>query len=184
MELTTEKIRRARNGDEEASRDIILSALSLAKKAYRSRAQGICETDKTICLDDLLQDFALKLQEMREKWPPDHFRPWLIRVWKNFLIDRYREAVNAHRDRVDAASEEYRDDNPRLGLLMDVAKACDSLTELQRKALYCRFWQGMNYDEAAEALDITEGSYRGGISRGYERVRELLSEYELLFSGR
>ena len=138
--------------------------------------------DAPICLDDLLQDFALELENTREKWPPKYFRPWLKRVWKNFLIDRYRKAAKICQIRVDASPEEYQDDeHPPPGLSLDVRRARESLTELQDKALYCKFWQDMSYEEAAEALNTTEGSIRGRISRGYDRVRELLSEHESLF---
>lgn len=179
MELTTEKIRRARSGDEEASREVILSARALAEKAHRSLARKVCRIDVSICLEDLLQDLAAKLQEERERWPPDYFRPWLIRVWKNLLIDRYREVIGVHQRRVDALPDEYGDDEcTPLWLILDVRWACESSPETQREAIFHSIWQDMTYEEAAEALDTTKGSIRGRISRGYDRVREMLSAYK------
>jgi RNA polymerase sigma factor (sigma-70 family) len=109
-------------------------------------------------------------------------RPWLYGIATN-LVAKHRRGearrmhamarLAAHRlppldlaDRVSAvvdASDRWR----------GVAEAVTSLPEPERDALVLHVWEGLSYEEVADALGIPVGTVRSRLNRARRRLREL-----------
>lgn len=54
---------------------------------------------------------------------------------------------------------------------LKLKRAFDKLTDKQKEILYLRFYQGMDYDQIAEVLDIRYQSLRNAVSRAIKHLR-------------
>ncbi len=59
--------------------------------------------------------------------------------------------------------------------------AIHALPEDMRAAIVLRDIQGYSYDEIADILSVNVGTIKSRISRGREKLREILSEHTELF---
>jgi RNA polymerase sigma-70 factor (ECF subfamily) len=110
-------------------------------------------------------------------------RPWLYGIATNLLAkQRRREARRIHAvarlaahhlpppdiaDRVSGAVD-AEDLWPR------VADAVTALPDLERDALVLHVWEGLSYEEVADALGIPVGTVRSRLHRARGRIRELV----------
>ena len=60
-------------------------------------------------------------------------------------------------------------------------QAIRTLPEDMRAAIVLRDIQGYSYDEIADILSVNVGTIKSRISRGREKLREILSEHTELF---
>lgn len=98
---------------------------------------------------------------------------WLHRIVVNACLDRLR------RDRPAASLAEYdvrdlRDDHSATEARMDVRRALDRLSEGQRLALVLVDMHGLPVAQAAEILQVAEGSVKSRCSRGRAAMAALL----------
>jgi RNA polymerase sigma-70 factor (ECF subfamily) len=54
-----------------------------------------------------------------------------------------------------------------------VAEAVSSLPEAERDALLLHVWEGLSYEDVADALDVPVGTVRSRLHRARARIREL-----------
>jgi RNA polymerase sigma factor (sigma-70 family) len=111
-------------------------------------------------------------------------RPWLYGIATNLLAKhRRRESrrihavarLAAHRlpplDLADCVSHAL----DAAALWPKVADAVTSLPEPERDALVLHVWEGLSYDDVADALGIPVGTVRSRLNRARGRLRELTS---------
>ena len=108
--------------------------------------------------------------------------PWLLGVATNYLRnDRRRLArASAGLARLDAGETQPDFSGELVGRLADeaqmaeVLRVVDSLPEHERDVLALCAWSGLDYGDAALALEVPVGTVRSRLSRARAHLRELL----------
>jgi len=131
--------------------------------------------------DDLVQDCLERALARQADWRGDGKatgspRPWLFRILLNLARDAARQdAARGHLVPVDALFPEPARPAPqedRLALA-EVERALARLPADQRQALLLVTVGGMGLAEAAEALDLPEGTLASRLGRARETLRAL-----------
>ncbi len=147
---------------------------------------------------DATQDALILAFRRLHQYRGGSLRAWLARIATNCAYDQLRA-----RQRHSATSiEDMVEDEDRLGLLVDggaspedaaltaelgaaIEAAVLALPFDQRAVIALVDYNHLDYEEAAQALDVSLGTVKSRLSRGRARVREVLLERhpELLPSG-
>lgn len=130
--------------------------------------------------DDVAQDVFFKLLKRAEPFDGDeHQRNWLLRVTVNECKSLFRrpwrrmEDIASYIDMLPAASPESRD------LLVEVMR----LPEKYRVPLVLFYYAELPTQQIAELLRVAPATVRTRLSRGRDRLRDLLEEEELWATG-
>ena len=110
-------------------------------------------------------------------------RPWLYGIATNLLAKHRRREAR----RIDATARLAAQRLPPIDLADGVTGALDAselwgrvaaaltaLPEPERDALILHVWEGLRYDEVADALGIPTGTVRSRLNRARGRLRELV----------
>jgi RNA polymerase sigma-70 factor (ECF subfamily) len=135
---------------------------------------------------DLLQDVFIKLARnpelldgVREE------RAFLIRLAHNAAIDLIRRRGTRERTRENCAAETGSpfapvSDPDEQAFRMALAEALETLPPEQRAVVHLKLWEGLTFEQIAEALDIplntAASRYRYGLDKLRERLRPLYEE--------
>lgn len=103
---------------------------------------------------------------------------WLFRVARNELVDHYRRQAR----RIGAISLDAQqiadggryDPMEVTGLRLDLARALNSLSDVQREAVLLRLAAGLSTREAAQAMRIPEGTLRSHLHYGVKALRQAM----------
>ncbi|GAA1171765.1 RNA polymerase sigma factor SigM [Ornithinimicrobium humiphilum] len=98
---------------------------------------------------------------------------WLHRITVNACLDRLRR-VKPTSDIADHDPVEPRDRHTSVDVRLDVRAALEQLPEGQRLALTLVDMHGLSVAEAAQVLDVAEGTIKSRCSRGREAMARLL----------
>jgi len=135
---------------------------------------------------DLLQEIFVKIA--RE---PDllknarHKRAFLIRLAHNLAIDLIRRRDSRERTKENFIAEKISffapANDPDVQLFRnDLAEALGELPDDQRAVVHLKLWEGLTFEEIAEALAISPNTaasrYRYGLDKLRERLRPLYKE--------
>lgn len=109
-------------------------------------------------------------------------RPWLYGIATNLLAKHHRSEARRIRavarlaaqrlpalDLADGVSDVVDADS----LWPRVAEAVSSLPEAERDALLLHVWEGLSYEDVADALGVPVGTVRSRLHRARGRIREL-----------
>lgn len=100
---------------------------------------------------------------------------WLFRVARNEMIDHYRKrARRIAAASIDAQQIEHAgryDPIEASGLVMDLTQALRELGEARREAVLLRLVGGLSTREAAQAMNIPEGTLRSHLHYGIKELR-------------
>ena len=108
--------------------------------------------------------------------------PWLLGVATNYLRNDRRRLARASAGvaRLDAGETQPDFSGELVGRLADeaqmaeVLRVVDSLPEHERDVLALCAWSGLDYGDAALALEVPVGTVRSRLSRARAHLRELL----------
>jgi RNA polymerase sigma-70 factor (ECF subfamily) len=169
---------RTQAGDLEAYGDLI--------KEYQDSVFSVCYRilGNRQEAEDLTQDAFLRAYRQISRFDPQRpFGPWMRVLTANLC---YNHLNKARLERVPLEEERERlkdDPNPSPEVLLEVSqenrglyRALWQLPEGQRLALELRHFQGLSYQEMAEALDLPLNTVRSHLYRGRQRLAELLEE--------
>jgi RNA polymerase sigma-70 factor, ECF subfamily len=142
----------------------------------RRYAYALCR-DRTAA-DDLVQDCLCRALTKGHLFQPGtDLRAWLFTMMHHQHVNGVRSSVRR------GASVSVEDVEPLLteppaqggGLtLRDLDRAMSEIGEEQRQVILLVGLEGMSYEEVAAILDVPIGTVRSRLSRGRERLRELL----------
>ncbi len=126
--------------------------------------------------EDALQEALISALRSIERFERrSAVRTWLYRIVVNASLDRLRRnaarpssSIEGH-DPADPA-----DDAARLADRMDVMAALQQLSPGQRAAVVLVHVEGMSVVEAAEVLDLPEGTVKSRCSRGRAQLAQIL----------
>jgi RNA polymerase sigma-70 factor, ECF subfamily len=132
--------------------------------------------------DDLVQDALERAWTKRGLWRPDsNLRAWLFAVMHNVFVNGVKRARPMMS--LDALNEEGSIE-PAAGsasaetdaALSDMRTALTQLPVEQRQVVLLVGLEQMTYAEAADVLEIPIGTVMSRLSRGRDRLRQLLDE--------
>jgi RNA polymerase sigma-70 factor (ECF subfamily) len=169
---------RARDGDRAAFEELVRRTFRLVY------AQLYVETGSVDRVEDLLQEtFLLAFRSLRGLADPGGFRPWLLTIARNVLIDDARRATRLKRTAPAAelflthvpAPEPAPDEvAARSELRQRVLGVLRALPTEYRLPLTLRYITGADYDTICEQLGLTNGALRGLLHRGLQLMRDRL----------
>jgi RNA polymerase sigma-70 factor (ECF subfamily) len=178
-EAETALVLRARDGDRAAFEELVRRSSRLVF------ARLYLETGCVHRTEDLLQETMLRAyRSLPRLADPAGFRPWLLAIAHNALIDAARREGRRKRGSPRVAEAPLAE-VPTRGPAPDeaahreearqrVLAALRSLPEEYRMPLALRYLTGADYDAIGEQLGLTNGSLRGFLHRGLKMLRDRL----------
>ncbi|MCL2651391.1 MAG: RNA polymerase sigma factor [Candidatus Azobacteroides sp.] len=136
------------------------------------------------CLD-IIHDVFCKLIKKNEVFETDCMKSYLFRCFTNRYIDIKKSQKNVisgdfndlpftiEVSLEDTSIEGYMiEEEEKEALKQKIEFLLGFLTPRQRKAIYLRYMEEMEYDEIAELLDMSAESVRKLVFRGLEKLRK------------
>lgn len=134
--------------------------------------------------EDIVQDTMIKVWDKRYEWSNiDSIEAYSLRICRNLSLDRLKKRDNQN----DSLEEEQLDtvhtstpqdrliDQDRLRVVKEIV---DSLPEKQRSCMQLRDFEGKQYKEIADILDITEEQVKVNIFRARQAVKQRFQKIE------
>ena len=178
--LDQKQAERAQQGDLEAYGELV--------EAYQSSVFSVCYRvlGNRRDAEDLTQEAFLRAHQKLDTFQTDRpFGPWIRTLAANLC---YNFLQRKRLERVPLQDEwDQPDDLPRRGpetaleLTEDqerLYQALWSLPDHHRLALELRHFQGLSYQEMAQALDLPLNTVRSHLYRGRKKLAELLETYD------
>lgn len=154
------------------------------KKYYPGLVMFVCRHvgDREVA-KDIVQDIFFKLFEISHSLPKEfNLKSWFYKVARNAAVDylRHLQVVDRHKFLMAEAmlTSEELDEEIDEEVYNRVNEAIDSLPEQCRLIIKLNVIEGKKYLEIAEELDISINTIRTQVSRGYKKLREILSRGE------
>jgi RNA polymerase sigma-70 factor (ECF subfamily) len=128
--------------------------------------------------DDLVQDTLLRALTKLHLWQPGtDIRAWLCTImhhqYVNTVRREAREATTVDIEHISSNLVDTTDPTARRQLV-ELDRALAQLSAEQREVLLLVGLEGMDYDSVAQILGVPVGTVRSRLSRGRERLRELM----------
>lgn len=181
-ESDTELIRRAQADDIDA---FCLLAQRYARRIYLL-ASHYCRNAQDA--EDLSQEVWLKAYQALGSFRSESsFYTWLRRITINAFLNHRRSSLFRRRGQTTAVQLVQIDSEPLVShsvspesiynnlLFVSVLEALAELTPSQRLAFLLRHYEGMSYDEIANAMNCSTGTVKKGVSRAIVKLRARLS---------
>lgn len=139
--------------------------------------------------EDLSQEVWLKAYQALHSFRSDSsFYTWLRRIMINAFLNQRRSSLFRRHGKTTAVQLLQIDTEAPLEshavspeniynklLFKSVVNALDELTPSQRLAFLLRHYEGMSYDEIANAMNCSSGTVKKGVSRAIGKLRARLS---------
>ncbi len=147
----------------------------------RLRRYALALTGRREDADELVQDCLERALANLDKWREnDNPRSWLFAIMHNLFIDGKRRAarhpVEVDLENADKINLKGRDPAARTIDNLALKRALVLLSPEHREVLLLVGLEGFSYREASKTLDIPVGTLMSRLSRGREKMRELMSE--------
>ena len=181
-ESDTDLIRRAQADDIEA---FCTLAQRYARRIYLLAFQ-YCRNAQDA--EDLSQEVWLKAyQALRSFRSESSFYTWLRRITINGFLNHKRSSLFRRNGQTTAVQLVQIDSEPLESrsvspenlynkvLFESVVDALEELTPSQRLAFLLRHYEGMTYDEIANAMNCSAGTVKKGVSRAIVKLRARLA---------
>ena len=129
--------------------------------------------------DDLVQDTLERAWGKFHLWRSDSdLRAWLFSIMHNVYVNGVRKGSSSpmllplEDDALDVPVRAAQEDGLRV---RDVHAALGSLSQEQREVLLLVGLEEMRYEEVAKVLDVPLGTVMSRLSRGRERLRQIMA---------
>ena len=121
--------------------------------------------------DDLVQLTLERALKRPDLWSPGtRLDSWMFRILRNTWIDEIRSRRRRHMVLVDTDADHVGDRGAAVVedrlMMSDIARAMDELPEDQRLAVALVLVDGLSYREAAETLQVPQGTLTSRLARG------------------
>jgi RNA polymerase sigma factor (sigma-70 family) len=142
--------------------------------------------------EDAAQDCLIRAFRSLGGFEDDRpLRPWLLRIVSNLALNRRRSAGRYWTALQRAARDEpISADGPARGTetkqeFEELWKAVQKLPGNMQNVLYLRYFLDLSVDEAAQALEIAEGTVKSQTHRALEKLQTIIkTEFPSLQEGR
>jgi len=176
-EQTQSLLREAASGDREAFKSIVLhyqqQVFLLAYSILRNKEDAM----------DIVQETFMRLYQKLDVYEQEgNFRGWLLQIAKNLCIDYYRKHYARRRemesekplDELVLVSSD-RSSNPLSSdLRRTVSRGLEQLADRQRLVFVMKHYNGLDYREIAEILNIRLGTVKSLHFKAVRNLRRLL----------
>ncbi len=130
---------------------------------------------------DLVHDAIVRAMEAKRiPASRDGYRPWMFRILRNAFVDRCRRAgvvvFSGIADDPPADASAGWSGDRRLVEIVTVRIAMEKLTLHHREIIVLIDFVGCSYAEAAEILDIPEGTVMSRVSRARKALLDLVDD--------
>ena len=162
----------AMSGDDEAFEELVRRRQG-AVRGLMHRLSG----DRDIADDYAQEAFLRAWQKLRSLKSPGAFGGWLRRIAVNVFLQHVRRAGLDVRDSDEMETlpaDDRRDHSARI----DLQNALARLRPVERLCVVLAYDQRMSHGEIVSATGLPLGTVKSHISRGSERLRRYLSDYE------
>jgi len=128
--------------------------------------------------EDVVQDTLLKVWELRSEWGQiNNLEAFAIATCRNRALDVLKRAGRNTKSLDEVDNTQLSTFNSQRSLeareqLSLVRRLMDGLPELQRSIMLLRDIEGKNYQEIAEALDISETQVKVYLHRARTKIKE------------
>jgi RNA polymerase sigma-70 factor, ECF subfamily len=144
----------------------------------RLRRYARALTHATDRADDLVQDTLVRALSKLHMWQPGtNLRAWLFTImhhqYVNTVRREARERGNVDIEHASSTLTATTDPTARRQL-MELDRALARLPNEQREIVLLVGLEGMTYEDVAQILGVPIGTVRSRLSRGRERLRELM----------
>lgn len=154
------------------------SAADIKALVPRLRRFARALTGSRDAADDLTQDTLERAWAKRHQWQPGtDLRAWLFAVMHSVFVNGVRRARPAASLDCDALHVERGDEAASAESALAVRQIRDALLRLpeeQRQVVLLVGLEQFSYAEAAEVIGVPIGTVMSRLSRGRERLRQLL----------
>ena len=137
-------------------------------------------TRNTEQADDLVQDCLERALSRRHLWNGDgNTRAWLFTIMHNIHANDTRKRNNRPPSvPIDDRDGHYARPAAQHSRIagLELAAAMERLPEEQRQVILLVALEGMTYSEVAETVGVAQGTVMSRLSRGRERLRQLMEE--------
>src|SRR5437660_1380069 len=171
-------VRSAKGGDRAAFEELVHRTSRLVY------ARLYLETGDSHQAEDLLQETLLTaFRTLKQLAQPDKFRAWLLRIAQNTAIDAARrdgrqkrtpgfEELKARQEPVERPEQHAEREETRQKVLAVLRE----LPEEYRLPLTLRYLVGVDYETIQAQMGLTNGSLRGLLHRGVQKMRAELQK--------
>jgi RNA polymerase sigma-70 factor (ECF subfamily) len=151
----------------------------IVEQIPRLRRYARALTGDWVPADDLVQETLARAMSRRHLWVRQkRIRPWLFTIMHNLYVNDIEKRARA------PAIVAVEDDDARIAvngrpeadlLLRDLDRALGELPEEQREVVLLVGLEQLSYKEAGRVLGVPTGTVMSRLSRGRERLRELMA---------
>ena len=139
-----------------------------AKNIFRYVFKNLRDAHAT---DDLIQDCYLKLWQHRERVDDTKVKSWLFSVAHHAMINYVKsQARKTGLDGVEA-NRITVENGPEPDVKMLIEKSLQELPPVQRAVVLLRDYEGYNYKEIGDILQISESKVKVYLFRGRQRMK-------------
>lgn len=180
-------VRRSQGGDRAAFEQLVRRT---ARLVY---ARAYLDTGDRHHAEDVVQDaFLIAWKRIGQVTEPSGFRPWLLTVARSVAADARRRESRKKRagpvvDSGSAQSESVPDRTPGPDQVTETHEQRDRMLGILRAMpeeyglpITLRYIAGADYETIGKQLGLSNGSLRGFLSRGMEKLREMMNDQEVL----
>jgi RNA polymerase sigma-70 factor, ECF subfamily len=171
-------LEKARSGDRQAFKNLVVmhqqKVFLLAYSLLRNREDAT----------DVVQETFMRLFQKLDAYEPGkNFQGWLLRIAKNLCVDYYRKNYGRRREHESDRSLEDIDPAAPPGdrspggfdLRQAFSRALARLAERQRLVFVMKHYNGLDYREIAQVLDISTGTVKSLHFKAVRNLRVFLS---------
>ena len=172
------------------------SAFEYLAEKYRRPMLGFMYrvTRNTHLAEELAQEVFLRVYRARATYNAEaKFSTWLYRIASNLSVNYIRDTKHERPEMSVSLDEPDEETGTTLDLadkslnaeqvllrrerLTAIKRHVQALPERQRNAVLMHKYQGMDYKQIAEVLNISESATKSLLFRAYETLRERLKEF-------
>lgn len=162
------------DGDTSAFRELF--------ERYAPRLERVMrrKIDREQKVEELVQQTFLQLHRARNDYNPEaKLRPWIYTIALNLRRDYKRKAFQYRESSLEALTSTPDTEKPGQKHFVDrqqLAKALDTLSEGQRRVVELHWFEGLQYSEIAQSLEISESAAKVRAHRAYKQMKQYLQK--------
>jgi RNA polymerase sigma-70 factor (ECF subfamily) len=134
---------------------------------------------------DVVQDAFVRLLDSAGRYRPEAaFRTFFHRIITRLCLDRAKKKKPLYFDTIPelpAPRPDMTEDLIRRETAATVRNALEGLAPNQRMAIVLRYYEDLNYEEIAAALEISVKAVERLLARGRNRLRETIGRWDDFF---